>query len=167
MSFNPYAPPKADLTPPMPPGDVKLFSFAGRMARTDYIVAVGAVVFPLGMIATWLFTVSVGPVWEGDKMRVTQVIPGLMMLGFALVSMVMLVVSTLRRLRDLAMQRVWVILLLVPIVNVVLVMSLVLWPSTPQANPYGPPPITTPAHRIGAAMVLFFLAVLGLYVAIR
>lgn len=166
MGFNPYAPPKANLYVPTKSGEGKLFSFAGRMARSNYIVAIGAVTLPLGLIATWVVT-SVGPFLISDRSLVIRVMLGLMMLGSALLPIMMLYVSTLRRIRDLSASRVWALLLFVPIVNMALVLGLTMWPGTQQSNHYGPPPITSLAPRIGAALVLFLYAVLGLSVAIR
>lgn len=166
MGFNPYAPPKANLHVPTRSGEGKLFSFAGRMARSNYIVAIGAVTLPLGLVAAWV-VMSLGPVLISDSPPENRVILGLMMLGSALLPIMMLFVSTLRRLRDLSAPRAWAMLLLVPIINVALVLGLTMWPGTKQSNHYGPPPITSLAPQLGAALVLLLYAVLGLSVAIR
>jgi len=158
---SPYAPPRAPVvTAPLPVHELKVFSFQGRLGRLRYVgwmTAAMLLILPAGMVLSMLLSLG-----SADRtaflygMPVILVVPIL----YTLASIQM----GARRLHDIGLSGWWLLLQLLPVVNMLLYAGLILYPGNKGANGYGaPPPANSTAVKILA--VLGVLVIAGFFTA--
>ena len=118
-----------------------LFGLGGRIARQSFILG------QLFMLT--LFAVVVARILDvqGDEGWTT--FWGLMFLLLGAVSAWSLLAMTVKRLHDVGWPGALALVLFVPTINFLFVIALMIMPSQPQANRYGPPPFGQPILKGG------------------
>jgi len=122
------------MTPAPPKATVlwALFGFGGRIARQTYILG------QLFMLA--LFAVVVARILAVQGNEGLTVFWGLAFLLLCAISLWVAFALTIKRLHDLDLPALLALLLLVPTINGIFVIVLMVLPSNPKTNKYGPPP---------------------------
>lgn len=137
-----------------------LFSSSGRLGRIRYIawvlVAVAVASLFLGFFASLAGSFQ------------SQALIGVFKVALILVAYLALpvvwIVMSMRRLHDIGRPGWLAALLLVPVINVVLLAVLVLWPGEPQSNAYGDPsPEATGGLRLAGMVVIAAIVMLYAY----
>lgn len=158
---NPYSAPESALntgqdalyTP-------KIISFQGRIGRMRYLA------YSLGfsLLMNLVMTPFVGfSAMMGGMAGSPESMGTLSIIVLALITIVSLVIGVMfvkRRLNDLNRSGWWMLLFIVPVVNLLLIIYLLFFPGTDGANNYGPPPI---ANSFGVLLLAWlFIAIFGL-----
>lgn len=154
-TVNPYKTPESDLGPP-PTGETdrtSVFSPSGRFGRLSYI-AWGTLLYLAAMLIVALMA------WAG----LMTTAPGQTNTLEIVVSIPVAAIGLLfgiRRLHDIDARGWWILLSLVPLVNIGLALVLLLKAGTPAANNFGPPRLTPTWERvvgiIGVVLILLSL----------
>ena len=159
---NPYQPPAADLSKPFE-GDTdrtSVFSPAGRFGRLSYI-AWGALLY-LAVLAVMALLAAAG-LWDPTAQSggITQALVGVpaAAVGF---------LFGIRRLHDMNATGWWILLSLVPLVNIGLALVLFLKAGAPGANRFAPPRPTPTWERILGIVgaVLMALSLVAMLIAL-
>lgn len=114
-----------------------LFGLRGRIGRQTYILG------QLFMIAIFAVIIARIVAVEGDESATAMW--GIIMLLALLGSSWSMIALTVKRLHDISKPGFLALLLFVPTVNMVTVVVLMFWPSSPQSNEHGPPPFAPAA----------------------
>ena len=109
-----------------------LFGFDGRIGRHSFILG------QLLMIS--LFAVVVARIVAVQNSEEQLALWGLAFLALGLVSAFSMIAMTVKRLHDIGAPGILALVLFVPTVNIISVIVLMILPSSPQTNQYGPPP---------------------------
>lgn len=109
-----------------------LFGLRGRIGRQTYILG------QLFMIAIFAVIIARIIAVEGDEGATA--FWGLIMLAALAVSAWSMFALTVKRLHDISQPGILALLLFVPTVNMITVVALMFWPSSPESNDHGPPP---------------------------
>lgn len=145
MEQDPYAALRADVAEHIPMATAQplslaqmLFSFEGRMRRGKYwACSIGAwLAVMLTMVIIGVVIESVGRGHESIAGPIFAVFSFLLFLPWCWSSFALQV----KRLHDRGKSGWWMLLGLVPIVNLWVVIEVGFWPGTPGPNDYGPPP---------------------------
>ncbi|MCW8125469.1 DUF805 domain-containing protein [Microbulbifer halophilus] len=158
---NPYASPQTtDLTEGRDeaPAEPRVFSYAGRLGRMRLV----AYTFYMSLITMPLAWMAMGLMFSGSM--VLGVLTYIAVFGVSLVFGLSLYV---RRLHDLDQPGIWVLLLVLPLVNLGLMIYLLFFRGTDGANQYGPE--TTPNStgvKVGFVLTLVFVVVMPILAAI-
>jgi len=135
---NPYEAPDADIRAPGEEAEYepKIFSLNGRIGRARY-VAWGFIINLVAMIPLGIIMALVMPGMADGSGGASAllIIPAYIIVIFA--SFVM----ARRRLHDLNRTSWLFVAFIIPLVNLLLVLYLLLWPGTLGSNNYGPPPV--------------------------
>lgn len=118
-----------------------LFGFSGRIARQSFILG------QLFMLALFAFVVARIVAVEGDESA--TVFWGIAFLGLGALSAWSSFAMTAKRLHDIGQPGILAAILLVPWINVIFVLALMVLPSQPRTNPYGPPPFAPAEPQAG------------------
>lgn len=137
MDANPYSAPDAELGGGSSEVyDPSIFSFTGRIGRLRYLA------YSVGMM--FLVTLAMIPLagvsaLTGDTEGMSLV--GMLVMAVLYIALIVLsVMFAKRRLNDLDRSGWWLLLNLVPIVNLLLSLYLVFFPGTQGSNNWGPAP---------------------------
>jgi uncharacterized membrane protein YhaH (DUF805 family) len=145
MPVEGYAPPRAALaelaTSALPP--VIALSVEGRIGRLRYLAWGIPAVFAL-LVALLLLVIGAG------SGRVFGVLVGFLASAGGLVVILRL---SILRLHDLGRSGWWIVLYIIPVVNLILHIALIALPGAAESNEYGPvPQANTPWVYVGAAL---------------
>lgn len=157
---NPYSAPDAALDTGVQDElyEPNIFSFNGRIGRLRYLAYSFAVNFVLMLVMIPLMgaTAFVGGAAGPESMGVLGMVA---MAVFYIVTIVISVMFSKRRLNDLNRSGWWFLLFIVPIVNLLLAIYLIFFPGTDGSNNFGPAPT---ANSIGVQILGWMLPVLML-----
>ncbi len=166
---NPYSAPDAALeTGQQESYQPRIFSFKGRIGRLRYMaygmgtyLVILAVMMPL-MGGTMLLGGSMELAGEGG-MSIAMII-GLAVFYIAII--VLSVAFGKRRLNDLNRGGWWLLIFIVPLINLLMTVYILFFPGSTEANNYGPPPTANSlgVKILGSVFPLIFL--LGIVAAI-
>ncbi|MGI9402046.1 MAG: DUF805 domain-containing protein [Rhizobiaceae bacterium] len=109
-----------------------LFGFDGRIARQSFILG------QLFMIS--LFAVVIARIVAVEGQEGSTVFWGLAFLALGVASVVSTIAMTVKRLHDLGYPGILAVCMLIPTVNFIMLVLLLVLPSSPETNVYGPPP---------------------------
>ena len=161
---NPYQAPTADLnqTPDLDLTDkTPVFSPKGRFSRLSYL-GWGLVL----MIISWLlmFAVTIATVGiVGEEFLTTGITGPFVGLFFFVIGIGMLVawaIFTTRRLHDMNMSAWWLLLMLLPVVNVIFALVLTVVPGFEKANRFGPPRETPTWEKVFGWLMVVLLVLM-------
>lgn len=167
QSTDPYASPQSDIGDinDTEYGEVKVFSFSGRIGRIRYLAYSMGLMFLVSLIGG-LLTAIAAPAManQGDIMA-----GGIGLIIMILVYGIIIVASfalAVRRLNDFDTSGWLSLLLLVPIVNAIL--GIVLWviPGTKGANRFGPQPPPNGAGVTLLGLLMPILMAIGIIAAV-
>lgn len=157
---NPYSAPGAELGGSQDATYApKIISFNGRLGRMRYVTynMAMSMLMNLALVPVMGASAFVGGMGTGpESMGTVSVIAMLVVVAVSLVFSVMFIK---RRLNDLNRAGWWMLLFLVPLVNLLLAIYLLFFPGTEGGNDYGPPP---EANSTGVKV--FFWLMIGLFV---
>lgn len=154
---NPYVAPSSDVGTVDEFGDVRIFSFSGRIGRMRYLafsmVMLFVMYFAIGMVVAITL-----PQGEGG-LAAMGMITGLL----SLASLPVAVMFMMQRLHDMNASGWWFLLMLVPIVNAVMGLVLLFAPGTKGDNRFGlqPKPNGVGVYLAGLALPLIIVGVLA------
>ena len=159
---NPYSAPDASLeTGQEEFYQPKIFSFRGRIGRLRYM-AYGiatylifvAVFMPL-MGGTMLMGGAMAVPGEAGMSMIVMLAMGVFYIGILLLS----VAFGKRRLNDLNRSGWWMLVFIVPLVNLLMTIYVLLFPGSKEANDYGPPAV---ANSLGVKILGWLFPVIFL-----
>jgi uncharacterized membrane protein YhaH (DUF805 family) len=171
---NAYRAPRSDVAQPDAGGtdQTSPFSPAGRFGRLSYI-AWGVLI---SLVAQIVELAAGGPALLHPKLDAAghPLPPDLSPMAFgviaivALVALVIAVLFMIRRLHDLDGSGWWVLLTLVPLVNLLFFLYLLLKAGTPGPNRFGPQRETAAWEKVvgGIGVALLVVALIGILAAV-
>lgn len=109
-----------------------LFGLKGRIARQSFILG------QLFMIS--LFAIVIARIVAVEGQEGSTVFWGLAFLALGVVSVISTIAMTVKRLHDLGYPGILAVCILIPTVNFIMLILLMVLPSSPESNAYGPPP---------------------------
>ena len=168
---NPYQPPQSPLAHSDGEyANLSILTPRGRLGRMRFLVYSFAVGLAANVIMGILQAIFGVAAMDPDTMA-SGALPAGMMVVMLLVMIPMLIINlfiTIKRLHDLNMSGWWVLLFLVPLLNVLFGLYLLFAPGTDGPNRFGPPP----PPNSGAVnffgwvlIVLYSLAFIGIVAA--
>ena len=164
---NPYSTPDAALSSEdSGPYNPSIFSFNGRIGRLRYLAYNTGVNLVLTLVMIPFLGMSGFMASGGDMSAMAGGLSGLVIIIFYIATIVITVMYGKRRLNDLNRSGWFVLLFIIPIVNLLLVIYLILFSGTDGDNKYGPMPV---ANTLGVKILgLMFpvLMVLGIGAAV-
>lgn len=139
-------------------GEVKLFSFSGRIGRLRYL-GYNAVISILFFVLFALMGGMTVALAEGQDPGAINVIAGILMIGLYLFVTVVSIALAIRRLNDFDASGWLSLLMFVPLVNMIFLLVLWFVPGTSGENRYGlqPPPNTILVAIMGILMPLIVI----------
>jgi uncharacterized membrane protein YhaH (DUF805 family) len=167
IDINPYKAPQSHLEPKtIEYGEINLFSYKGRLGRIRYIAYSISLIF----LALFVLPVLTLLIMIGMATYILSLIEGI---GpdffFLFIYLVMLVpialfftLLTIQRVHDFNESGWFVLALLIPVVNTLILIAIWLTPGTQAPNNFGPKPPPNTLIGIIIAIVLLFLALLVL-----
>jgi uncharacterized membrane protein YhaH (DUF805 family) len=165
VEANPYQAPQSTIadTDSDEFGEVKVFSFQGRMGRLRYLGYSFGFYLLSVLISSLVAGVAAGA-QGGDPGVVASVIPMIIML----VIMPLLFMFTIQRLHDVNLSGWFSLLMLVPFVNFLATIGLMVAPGTKGENNYGlqPPPNSSGVVVMAMIVPLVFVSAILAAVAI-
>ena len=114
-----------------------LFGLRGRIARQSFILG------QLFMLSLFAFVIARIVAVEGRDG--STVFWGLVLLALGVASLVSTIAMTVKRLHDLGFPGILAVCMLIPTVNFIMLIILMIMPSSPETNAYGPPPFGPPS----------------------
>jgi len=159
---NPYSAPDASLqTGQEEFYQPKIFSFRGRIGRLRYMAyGIGTylilmVVFMPLMGGTMLMGGAMGVPGEAGMSMLVMLAMGVFYIGILLLS----IAFGKRRLNDLNRSGWWMLVFLVPLVNLLMTIYVLLFPGSKDANDFGPPAV---ANSLGVKILGWLFPVIFL-----
>jgi len=159
---NPYSAPDASLeTGQEEFYQPKIFSFRGRIGRLRYMAyGVGTylillVIFMPLMGGTMLMGGAMAVPGEAGMSMIVMLAMGVFYIGILLLS----VAFGKRRLNDLNRSGWWMLVFIVPLVNLLMTIYVLLFPGSKEANDYGPPAV---ANSLGVKILGWLFPVIFL-----
>jgi uncharacterized membrane protein YhaH (DUF805 family) len=139
-AVNPYQAPEGELLKETDAvGDIKFFSPGCRIGRLRYFSHYS--LFTLGCyVALAVFGVIAALLGDG-----ASVIVGVMGVLMGIAAMVVGFIMVAQRLHDLNRSGWFMLLFLIPLINIVVMLYVFFWPGTAGQNDYGPQP---PANKL-------------------
>lgn len=138
---NPYSTPDASLsTGSSGTNNPTIFSFNGRIGRLRYLAYNTGVNIVLSIIMIPLLGASGMMAAGGDMMAMSSGMGGIAIILFYIATIVISIMFGKRRLNDLNRSGWFILLLLIPIVNLLLVIYMIFFSGTDGDNDYGPQP---------------------------
>lgn len=156
---NPYQTPGVDLTHDPEFGEIdgsSAFAPRGRFTRLSFIA--------WSVTYTLLATLALGVVF-GVLLAITGLQDGAadaLSLVVSLPLSVLAIIFAIRRLHDINASGWWLLLYIVPVVNLVFYIVLLVKGGAPGPNDFGPPRPTTGAERVAGIVGIILLALLPL-----
>jgi uncharacterized membrane protein YhaH (DUF805 family) len=166
---QPYQAPSADVSAANADESYqpKFFAASGRIGRMRYVVYA----FGLTMLS-YLAIAVVGGILAAimggfDNSGATMLL-GFLAMVVMLFILVMTVIYAIRRLNDINASGWFVLLFLVPIVNLIMGLLLIFMPGTRGANKFGPRPVANSGGVIAAFVVVtvLFVGYIGVLMAV-
>ncbi len=159
---NPYSAPDASLeTGQEESYQPKIFSFKGRIGRLRYMAygiatyLILMVVFMPLMGGTMLMGGAMGVPGEAGMSMLVMLAMGVFYIGILLLS----VAFGKRRLNDLNRSGWWMLVFIVPLVNLLMTIYVLLFPGSKEANDFGPPAV---ANSLGVKILGWLFPVIFL-----
>lgn len=165
MSNNPYSAPQSNVSLGAKEDDyceIKLFSVEGRLGRLRYFNRIFVASY-LFIILTSIFSFIVRARGYGQKTKLFGWLHPDIMLGIIIVFCILLIAtfvfSIIQRLHDTNRSGWFALLLLIPLINVLLGLTLLFSPSVATSNNFGAP---SPQNTLVTNMVggLFIILIL-------
>jgi uncharacterized membrane protein YhaH (DUF805 family) len=164
---NPYSAPDADLHSGQDAlYSPKILSFSGRLGRMRYLayslglnIALSLAMIPFAGAAAFMGGMGGNPESMGI---IGMLVMALVYIG----SIVISVMFAKRRLNDLNRSGWWMLLFLVPVVNLLMVIYLLFFPGTDGANNFGPAPIANSIGVLVLGWLFIGVFVLGIVAAV-
>lgn len=164
---NPYSAPDAKLsTEDSGPYTPSIFSFNGRIGRLRYLAYNTGVNLILTVILIPFIGMSGFMSSGGDMSAMAGGLSGIVIILFYIATIVITVMYGKRRLNDLNRSGWFVLLFIIPIVNLLLVIYLIFFPGTEGENRYGPMPVENSTGVIILGLLFPVLMVLGIGAAV-
>lgn len=155
-SANPYQAPSAELNRAVEAGemdDSSVFSAKGRFGRLSYLAwaaLVALVNSAFSAIPMIFIDTPDSPMYMAANILVIVVALALLVFG---------VIFGIRRLHDINLSGWWLLLMLVPVVNLIFALVMVFKAGSEEANDFGPPRFTPGWEKIvGAIFPIIMLA---------
>ncbi len=160
MTDNPFITPNAELiSDEQEYAELKIFTAKGRLGRLRYFTySVIAMLILQIIVAALIAVTGVQPPADGEPSTGFAIIS----LAAALPAILIAIVLGIRRLHDMNLSGWFILLALVPIVNILFSLALLFWPGTPGANRYGPPPPPNSTAIKVIAVLLIGILVIGI-----
>jgi uncharacterized membrane protein YhaH (DUF805 family) len=168
---NPYMAPEAQLET-VQQGDYQpsIFTFRGRIGRLRYL-AYGS---GTTLILVGLYVVTVAIVGAAGAFGAISPETGLpiiliiIMSAFYIATIFFSIMFGKRRLNDLNRSGWWILLFIIPFLNLLLAIYLIFFSGTKKHNNYGPPPVQNSlgVKILGLFLPLSFLVLAGVFAAI-
>ena len=164
---NPYSTPDAPLSSENSgPYTPRIFSFNGRIGRLRYLAYNTGVNLILALIIIPFMGMSGFMASNADMSMMAGGLSGIAIILFYIASIVVTVMYGKRRLNDLNRSGWFVLLFIIPIVNLLLVIYLIFFPGTDGDNQYGPMPVANSTGVIILGLLFPVLMVLGVGAAV-
>jgi uncharacterized membrane protein YhaH (DUF805 family) len=166
---NPYSAPDAPLATGQEEFyQPKIFSFKGRIGRLRYLAyGIGTYLILMGVFMPLL----VGTMRMGGAMGMPidsgmSVISIIAMAAFPIATILSSVAFAKRRLNDLNRSGWWVLVFILPLINLLMTIYILFFPGSNEANNFGPPPVANSlgVKILGSLLPIIFL--LGIIAAI-
>jgi uncharacterized membrane protein YhaH (DUF805 family) len=169
-THNPYRSPSADVTAPPPSGRdlTSPFDPSGRFGRLSYIAWAMLVSLSLNLIQIVLGAVLGVSSVDAQQPGIAMAVVGVITIVLAIVTVVATVLFVIRRLHDIELSGWWVLLGLVPLVNLIFGLFVLIKPGDADANRFGPPRDTRGWEKIvgGIGVALIVLTVVMLVIGL-
>ncbi|MEM7293208.1 MAG: DUF805 domain-containing protein [Pseudomonadota bacterium] len=156
MDNSPYTTPDAQLSAdPYRTYEPKIFALNGRIGRLRYLAYLFGTTVVTLLVLSPLITLLVTALGEDTGGLVAGVLVGLIQL----ISAVLAIIFGKRRLNDLNRRGWWMVLIIVPVVNIVLSIYLMFFAGTDGENDFGPQPAanTLGVKILGLAFPVIFI----------
>ncbi|MGK0439826.1 MAG: uncharacterized membrane protein YhaH (DUF805 family) [Paracoccaceae bacterium] len=162
---NPYQAPASDVTQAQSnrPYQPKIFTADGRIGRLRYLAY--SMIINLCFIPVALLVLAIGAATTGDSGQpsvIVWILGGIAYIALIATSFVL----AKRRLNDLNQSGWLSLLLLVPLVNLGIILWLIFAPGKKEQNSYGPYPVKNPGGIVALALIIPFIAIVGIIAAI-
>lgn len=163
-SGNPYQAPRADLEadPSTSTYDTSpVYSPRGRFGRLSYLAWALLLGLGNGAVQSLLLTFFPNPEDQASLGAIA------LLVAFGLPFFVLGVIFNIRRLHDINFGAWWLLIGLVPLLNLLFFLAMMFWPGTAGSNNYGAPRLTRAWEKLlGWLTPLFILVALTAAVAI-
>jgi uncharacterized membrane protein YhaH (DUF805 family) len=162
---NPYQAPSSDVTQAhsMRPYQPRIFTAEGRIGRLRYL-AYGLIInlcfIPVALLILAIATATTGD--SGQPSLIVWILGGIAYIALIVASFIL----AKRRLNDLNQSGWLSLLLLIPLVNFGVILWLIFAPGEKQQNSYGAYPIKNTGGIVALALILPFIAIVGIIAAI-
>ena len=170
---QPYQAPSADVTAGKADEryQPRFFAASGRLGRMRYVVyAFGLTMLSYLAIAVvgGILAAIMGGFENASANSGATMLLGLLAMVVMLFILVMTVIYAIRRLNDINASGWFVLLFLVPIVNLIMGLLLVFLPGTKGPNKFGPRPVANSGRVIAAFVVVtvLFVGYIGVLMAV-
>jgi len=168
VTHNPYRSPTADLTAPSKSGRdlTGPFDPSGRFGRLSYIAWAMLVSVSLNLIQVVLAAALGISGADAQSSGFAVAAVGVITIVLAIATVVATVLFVIRRLHDIELSAWWVLLGLVPLVNLIFGLFVALKPGDTGTNRFGPPRDSRGWEKIvgGIGVALILLAVVVLVI---
>ena len=163
---NPYSAPGAALdTGHDALYQPKIFSFSGRIVRMRYLAYGFGISFLLMALVSFL-TTMVGAMGGGIGDSSMGIV-GMILFGLVYLAVIVLSIAfARRRFNDLNRSGWWLLLFLVPVVNLIVSIYLVFFPGTDGPNNFGPAPAANSIGVLIVGWIVPLLFILGIVAAV-
>lgn len=156
MATNPYNAPRARVADSdTEVGEVKFWSFAGRLGRLRYLAYSSGATLVLMLVIGGIAALAI-PMGESGKILALLVIP--LYIGMFVISFML----AIQRSHDFNASGWMSLLILVPLANLVFLFI----PGTKGSNNYGAPPPPNTGGVIAMALIMPIVAIIGILAAI-
>jgi len=165
-THNPYRSPSADVTAPPSSGRdlTGPFDPSGRFGRLSYIAWAMLISLSLNLIQIVLTAVLGFSSADAQQPGFAAAAVGIITIVFGIATVVATVLFVIRRLHDIELSAWWVLLGLVPLVNLFFGLYVLLKPGDTGVNRFGPPRDTRGWEKIvggiGAALIVLTVVML-------
>ena len=168
---NPYISPEAPLeAAQLGEYQPTIFTFSGRIGRLRYLAYGSGIT--LIFVGLYVVTVAIivalgalGAVSPEAGLPITLVV---VMSVFYIATFFFSIMFGKRRLNDLNRSGWWVLLFIIPVLNLLLAIYLIFFSGNKEPNYYGPPPVENSlvVKILGLFLPLSFLVLIGIFAAI-
>ena len=154
---NPYVTPSSDVATADEFGDVKIFSFAGRIGRMRYLAFSMVMVFVMYFAMAIIAAIAIPQAEAG--MTVMSLLIGILSLASLPIALMFLI----QRLHDMNASGWWSLLVFVPFVNALIGLLLLFVPGTRGDNRFGlqPKPNGVGVYLAGLALPVLIMGVVA------
>ncbi len=155
--MNPYVSPSSDVATADEVGDVKIFSFAGRIGRLRYLAFTMVMVFVMYFAMAIITAIALPQ--AGDGMTLLILLVSLLSLASVPIGLMFMI----QRLHDMNASGWWSLLMFVPAVNALMGLVLLFAPGTRGDNRFGlqPKPNGAGVYLAGLALPVVIVGVVA------